>query len=352
MKLKNLKPVKIPNDAPFDFEEGDNHFDELKINPKKPYTEKQITAAIKVLYKMLNKQSENYGKGKKTKLFKAGIVSEGVSDLSQSQLATFNQKAGELINHLASVHDEQAIKLLTELVSLMYQGEEDCEYPDEECLPKSDDYDDIPLGNKFPTISSFVNPEKSAFNMKFESKLMESEEDNTHHDKQTPRASAYGGVLMRTVQRKDGSTYDQILLREVANHFGGYVWTYAKGRQDPGDTPTQTALREVMEETGYNARIVKLLKDEKDQVSMFGGDTSTTVFYLMHPKGDKTCKPAAKFGWETQKIEWVSKEEATKMIQLTTSSTGKRRDVQILANAFAVYHPTADSTYLESDLGD
>jgi 8-oxo-dGTP diphosphatase len=188
--------------------------------------------------------------------------------------------------------------------------------------------------------------------MKFESKLMESEDDNRHHDKQTPRASAYGGVLMRTVKRTDGTTYDQILLREVANHFGGYVWTYAKGRQDPGDTPTQTALREVMEETGYHARIVKLLKDEKDQVSMFGGDTSTTVFYLMHPKGDESCKPAAKFGWETQQIKWVSKEEAAKMIQLTTSSTGKRRDAQILVNAFAVYHPTDDSTYLESDLGD
>ena len=48
----------------------------------------------------------------------------------------------------------------------------------------------------------------------------------------------------------------QILLRRVTNDFGGYRWTYPRGRPDPGETPEQTALRETLEETGYTAEII------------------------------------------------------------------------------------------------
>ena len=311
MKLDKLKikPVQIPDDAPFDFEDEDNHFKELKINPKKPYTEKQITAAIKVLYKMLHKQSDKYGKGKSSKLYKAGIVEESI-DLSQSQLSEFNKKAGELINHLASVHDEHAIKLLTELVSLMYQEcDPECQtsVTSDEVGPiaptvDSEECDEIPLGNKFPTLQKFG---LSLYRESIE-------------EMKVPRASAYGGILI-----KNG----KILLREVTNHFGGYVWTYAKGRPDPGDTPQETALREVFEETGYHAKITGLIPGQ------FGGDTSTTVFFSMEPVGEPE-----QFGWETAQIKWVSKEEAKELIQLTTSTTGKKRDLQVLEAAFS-YHP-------------
>ena len=59
-----------------------------------------------------------------------------------------------------------------------------------------------------------------------------------------------------------------MLLREPANHFGGYVWTFPKGRVDAGETPQQAALREVLEETGYTARITGLVP------GMFEGDTT------------------------------------------------------------------------------
>ena len=82
-----------------------------------------------------------------------------------------------------------------------------------------------------------------------------------------PSADAYGGVLI--------NERGAVQLREPANHFGGYVWTFAKGRPDPGETPEQTALREVLEETGQAARIIALIPE------VFAGTTTSTVFFLM-----------------------------------------------------------------------
>ena len=55
---------------------------------------------------------------------------------------------------------------------------------------------------------------------------------------------AYGGVVIDPQGR--------LLLREVAGHFGGYVWSVAKGRPDGDESPRETALREVREETGID----------------------------------------------------------------------------------------------------
>ena len=85
------------------------------------------------------------------------------------------------------------------------------------------------------------------------------------------KASAYGGVLI--------DPQGQVLLREPANHYDGYVWTFAKGRQDAEETPEQTALREVREETGYQARIVGVLP------GVFKGGTTANAYFIMQPLG-------------------------------------------------------------------
>ena len=59
----------------------------------------------------------------------------------------------------------------------------------------------------------------------------------------TDTPDAFGGVLVR----EDG----KILLREPKGHYGGYVWTFPKGRADEGESAREAALREVREETGY-----------------------------------------------------------------------------------------------------
>jgi 8-oxo-dGTP diphosphatase len=133
-----------------------------------------------------------------------------------------------------------------------------------------------------------------------------------------PEADGYGGVLI--------NDKGQVLLREPAGHFGDYVWTFAKGRPEPGETPEETALREVFEETGQGARIVALIPE------VFAGTTSSTVFFLMEPQGK-----AHRFSEETWSIRWVEEEEARQLIGKTETPAGRERDLLVLKAAFDIW---------------
>jgi 8-oxo-dGTP pyrophosphatase MutT (NUDIX family) len=128
-----------------------------------------------------------------------------------------------------------------------------------------------------------------------------------------PQANAYGGLVLDDQQR--------LLLREPAGHFGGYVWTFAKGRPNPGETPAQTALREVAEETGVQAVVVGHLP------YVYAGSTSTTAYAVMRDRGQHGAWDS-----ETAAICWVSLDEAQQRIHQTTEPTGRQRDLQVLAD--------------------
>lgn len=131
-----------------------------------------------------------------------------------------------------------------------------------------------------------------------------------------PKATAYGGVVFDA----EGRT----LLREPLNHFGGYVWTFSKGRPDPGESPEQTALREMLEETGYRCRITGVIP------KVFAGITSTTAFFLMAPIGDQG--PTLH---ETVQTRWVDIDEAGRLIRMTKVAEGVTRDLAVLDAAVA-----------------
>jgi 8-oxo-dGTP pyrophosphatase MutT (NUDIX family) len=132
-----------------------------------------------------------------------------------------------------------------------------------------------------------------------------------------PRAAKYGGVVFDD----DG----RVLLREPTNHFDNYVWTFAKGAPDGDETPQQTALREVREETGVEAEIVGLVP------GVFEGGTGTTVFFLMARVAEE---PLAKAKRETSQIRWATQDEAKALIALTTNPIGRKRDPAVLEAAF------------------
>lgn len=135
------------------------------------------------------------------------------------------------------------------------------------------------------------------------------------------KMAAYGGVVVGD----DG----RVLLREPRDHYGGYAWTFPKGRPDEGETGEQAALREVLEETGYEARIVR------DVPGTFAGFETMTSYYLMscvRRVGDPD--PA-----ETAALAWVTFEEARGLIAQTTYERGRERDLAILEAAERLVHP-------------
>jgi 8-oxo-dGTP pyrophosphatase MutT (NUDIX family) len=93
----------------------------------------------------------------------------------------------------------------------------------------------------------------------------------------------------------DGRVY----VRKVTNAYGGYKWSFAKGKIEHGLTHEENALKELQEEMGLEARIVGCLGDYK-------GDTGTTRYFL----GEFTQGDITAHGPETEEVRLVSHEEA------------------------------------------
>lgn len=129
---------------------------------------------------------------------------------------------------------------------------------------------------------------------------------------------AYGGIVF--------NQENKVLMRSPKGLWGGYVWTFAKGGFEVQDrTPEETAIREVLEETGYECSIVASVPGE------YESDTCITKYYLMELTGVKTDH-----GGETQEVKWVSIEEAIEMIRLTKSVKGRKRDEGALKSAVRI----------------
>lgn len=125
------------------------------------------------------------------------------------------------------------------------------------------------------------------------------------------RFVSYGGAVL--------DEHGRLLLREVAGHHKGYVWTLPKGRTDSGELPKQTALREVREEAGVEAEIIG------EVPGVFSGLESETRYFLMrlvHDHGDHDH--------ETARVGWFELDEAEALLQLTTHVTGRERDLAVL----------------------
>jgi 8-oxo-dGTP pyrophosphatase MutT (NUDIX family) len=133
---------------------------------------------------------------------------------------------------------------------------------------------------------------------------------------------AYGGVVINSL--------GQVLLREPAGHSKGDFWTFAKGRPEPDESPEQTAVREVLEETGYRTEIAAKIPGS------FDGKRTRSEYFLMLPVED-----TKQFDAETQAIQWVAREEARQLIQLNRKSKRRRRDQRVLKLALALFRSLA-----------
>jgi 8-oxo-dGTP pyrophosphatase MutT (NUDIX family) len=135
---------------------------------------------------------------------------------------------------------------------------------------------------------------------------------------------AYGGVVIDQRGR--------VLLREPADHAKGQIWTFAKGKPKPGESPEQTALREVLEETGILAQIIKKIPGE------FNGSRTSNEYFLMSPVLD-----TGTFDAGTQSITWAGAKRARELIRLTIRPRRRRRDLRVLKLGFRLFEGSRET---------
>src|SRR5207247_3908935 len=72
----------------------------------------------------------------------------------------------------------------------------------------------------------------------------------------------------------------EVSIRKVKESYGGYAYSFAKGRIDNAETDVEAARRETMEEMGHHGELL-------DDLGIHPGDMSDTHFFLMkHERTD------------------------------------------------------------------
>ena len=111
---------------------------------------------------------------------------------------------------------------------------------------------------------------------------------------------AAGGVVVRP---GTGTTTEVLLV-----HRPRYDdWSLPKGKDEPGETGREAAIREVQEETGHRVRIVDRLPDVRYRV----GDRPKRVrWFIMRADGNDTFVPSN----EVDETRWVPLDIAMEMV--------------------------------------
>lgn len=110
-----------------------------------------------------------------------------------------------------------------------------------------------------------------------------------------------GGVVLRS---------QEVLLIRVSDIKGRPVWSFPKGRLDAGETPAQAALREVLEETGWNCRIEADLSTTEYWFQREGRRFRKTVVWFKMAPLELTGVPDG----EVEEVQWVERMEALRRL--------------------------------------
>lgn len=113
----------------------------------------------------------------------------------------------------------------------------------------------------------------------------------------TTVVKAAGGLVFRVSSKGK--------LKILAAHRPRYDdWGLPKGKAERGETPEQTAVREVLEETGYHCRVVAPLGTTRYRIS---GGIKEVTWYAMRPLPDS---PGFKKNKEVDEIRWLTRRQA------------------------------------------
>jgi 8-oxo-dGTP pyrophosphatase MutT (NUDIX family) len=120
------------------------------------------------------------------------------------------------------------------------------------------------------------------------------------------REFSAGGVVVRVVRGRPMLA----AIRPQGKPEG--VWALPKGNIDPGESPAETAIREVREETGVQGRLVEKLGDVKYVYTRRGGVRVFKVvsFFLLRAGRGRIGEIEERMKVEVAEARWLPLEDA------------------------------------------
>jgi 8-oxo-dGTP pyrophosphatase MutT (NUDIX family) len=123
------------------------------------------------------------------------------------------------------------------------------------------------------------------------------------------REFSAGGVLLRTI----GGAPHVAAIRPQGKPEG--TWVLPKGNIDPGESPAETAVREVREETGIAGRLVEKLGDVKYVYTWDGERIFKVVsFFLLRAGRGRIGAIDEAMRVEVADARWLPLEEAPRLL--------------------------------------
>jgi 8-oxo-dGTP pyrophosphatase MutT (NUDIX family) len=124
------------------------------------------------------------------------------------------------------------------------------------------------------------------------------------------REFSAGGVVVRVVRGRPMLA----AIRPQGKPEG--VWALPKGNLDPGESPADTAIREVREETGVEARLVEKLGDVRYVYTRRGGVRVFKVvsFFLLRATRGRIGDIDESMQVEVAKARWLPLDEAPRLL--------------------------------------
>jgi 8-oxo-dGTP pyrophosphatase MutT (NUDIX family) len=124
------------------------------------------------------------------------------------------------------------------------------------------------------------------------------------------REFSAGGVLVRTIRGRPMVA----VIRPQGKAEG--LWALPKGNVDPGESPAETAVREVWEETGVRGSLVEKLGDVKYVYTRRDGERTFKIvsFFLLRAGRGRIGEIDERMRVEVAEARWLPLEDVPRLL--------------------------------------